>query len=92
MASSPELLSGRLDTYHTTGATYPHKLGRACSKMPWRSSWFEVKSPKATRFFSSPRSPMGGEQRPLVFHCRPLHFEAIMLKFFHFYFFLSFRN
>ena len=30
------------------------------------------------RVFSSPRSPMGGEQRPLVFHCRPLHFEAIV--------------
>lgn len=35
---------------------------------------------------------MGGKQRPLVFHCGPLHFEAIMLQFFNFYFLLSFRN
>lgn len=42
MANSPELLWGRLGICHTTGATYPHKLGKLCSKMPWRPSWFEV--------------------------------------------------
>ena len=42
MANSPELLSRTLGTCHTTGAAHPHKLGRPCSKMPWRSSWFDV--------------------------------------------------